>query len=83
MTDLKAIREFAQESINHGRSHMLPPETVITLLNRLESAETEVLEQARLLGIGGEKELSLTAKLEAAEKKISDLQQVIIFHEHK
>lgn len=36
--------------------------------DRLEAAETEVLEQARLLGIGGEKELALMAKLEAAEK---------------
>lgn len=46
------------------------PATVIALLDRLEAAETEVLEQARLLGIGGEKELALMAKLEAAEKEI-------------
>jgi hypothetical protein len=36
--------------------------------DRIEQLEAEVLEQARLLGIGGEKELALTAKLEAAEK---------------
>lgn len=44
------------------------PEAVITLLDRLEAAEAEVLEQARLLGISGGKELALMAKLEAAEK---------------
>lgn len=41
MIDLKAIREFAWESIGHGRSHMLPPQTVIALLDRLESAEKD------------------------------------------
>lgn len=35
----------------------------------LVAAEAECLEQARLLGIGGERELALMAKLEAVEKE--------------
>ena len=40
------------------------------LTDRLEAAESDGLEQARLNGIGAEKELALMAKLEAAEKEI-------------
>jgi len=49
------------------------------LLDRLEAAETEVLEQARLLGIGGEKELALMAKLEAAEKDAARLDWLLTY----
>ena len=46
------------------------PAAVLELLDRLEAAENDALEQARLNGIGAEKELALMAKLEAAEKEI-------------
>ena len=42
---------------------------VKALIDRLEAAESDALEQARLNGIGAEKELALMAKLEAAEKE--------------
>ena len=42
---------------------------VKALIDRLEAAESDGLEQARLNGIGAEKELALMAKLEAAEKE--------------
>ena len=42
---------------------------VKALIDRLEEAESEALEQARLNGMGGERELALMAKLEAAEKE--------------
>lgn len=70
MIDLKAIRAA---NINTDCAANIHPLTVIALLDRLEAAETEVLEQARLLGIGGEKELALMAKLEAAEKDAARL----------
>ena len=41
---------------------------VHALLDRLEAAESEALEQARLNGMGSEREAALMAKLEAAEK---------------
>lgn len=47
------------------------------LLNRLEAAESECLEQARLNGMGGEREAALLAKLEAAEKDIAIKEEVI------
>ena len=45
------------------------PSTVIELINRLEDAESDALEQARLNGMGSEREAALMAKLEAAEKE--------------
>jgi len=39
------------------------------LAARLEAAESEALEQARLNGMGSEREAALLAKLEAAEKE--------------
>ena len=45
------------------------PTAMIELLDRLEAAENDALEQARLNGIGAEKELALMAKLEAAAKE--------------
>lgn len=45
------------------------PAAVIEILDRLEAAEAEALEQARLNGMGAEREAALLAKLEAAEKE--------------
>ena len=44
-------------------------EAVKALIDRLEAAESDALEQARLNGMGGEREAALMAKLEAAEKE--------------
>ena len=46
---------------------------VLELLDRLESAESCALEQARLNGMGSEREAALMAKLEAAEKERDEL----------
>ena len=45
------------------------PEEIAELLDRLEAAESDGLEQARLLGMSGEREAALLSKLEAAEKE--------------
>lgn len=45
------------------------PTTVIEILDRLEDAESDALEQARLNGMGSEREAALMAKLEAAERE--------------
>ena len=42
---------------------------VHALIDRLEAAESEALEQARLNGMGAEREAALLAKLEVAEKE--------------
>ena len=44
------------------------PEEVAVLLNRLEEAESDALEQARMNGMGASREAALMAKLEAAER---------------
>lgn len=53
------------------------PSAILELLARLESAESEVTEQARLNGVGAERELALMAKLEAAEKECDALKAKI------
>ncbi len=45
------------------------PAAISELLDRLEEAESAALEQARLNGMGSEREAALLAKLEAAEKE--------------
>ena len=45
------------------------PTVILELLDRLEAAESEALEEARLNGMGSEREAALMAKLEAAEKE--------------
>ena len=44
------------------------PAVISELLDRLEAAEADALEQARLNGMGSEREAALMAKLEAAKK---------------
>lgn len=53
------------------------PAVVIEILDRLEAAESECLEQARLNGMGSEREAALMAKLKAAEK--SDAESIAMF----
>ena len=45
------------------------PATVIELLDRIEAAESDCLEQARQNGMGASREAALMAKLEAAENE--------------
>lgn len=53
------------------------PTAISELLDRLEAAESEALEQARLNGMGGEREAALMARLEAAEK--SDAESIAMY----
>mgnify|MGYP000131372059 CR=1 FL=1 len=50
---------------------------VHALLDRLEAAEADALEQARLNGMGSEREAALMVKLEAAEKDIALKERII------
>lgn len=43
------------------------------LLDRLDSAEAEVLEQARLNGMGSEREAALLARLDSAERALANV----------
>ena len=47
-------------------------DAAVEMIERLEAAESECLEQARLSGMGSEREAALLAKLEAAEKTKRD-----------
>ncbi|HML83331.1 MAG TPA: hypothetical protein PKE37_16375 [Thiomonas arsenitoxydans] len=45
-------------------------DAAVDMIERLEAAESEAIEQARLNGMGSEREAALMAKLEAAEKAL-------------
>ena len=58
-----------QQEANASLIAAANPATIFELLDRLERAESKCLEQARLNGMGSEREAALMAKLEAAEKE--------------
>ena len=57
---LKLLQDFQKEA---------NPAAITELLDRLEGAESDALEQARLNGMGASREAALMAKLEAAERE--------------
>lgn len=50
---------------------------VQALIDRLEAAEADAMEQARLNGMGSEREAALMAKLEVAERKAEMLHRLL------
>ena len=73
MIDTKELRRLLEED---GKNN-IDLDEIHELLDRLETAESEVLEQARLNGMGSEREATLMAKLEAAEKDVALKEEVI------
>ena len=53
------------------------PATIYELLDRLEEAESDALEQARLNGMGASREAALMAKLEVSERDIALKERII------
>lgn len=79
MNDIEKIRSLAkavqaattkqEKSIAISDLHdSLNSQVVLDILDRLEAAESEAIEKARLNGMGAERELALMAKLEALKK---------------
>ena len=83
MIDIKELRRLVQAALSKMNARdpefasSVTPLAVLELLDRLEAAESECLEQARLNGMGSEREAALMAKLEAAEKDIAVKEEVI------
>jgi len=71
INELRVMAEAAREPL------ILRAAILIELLDRLEAAESECLEEARLNGMGSEREAVLMAKLEAAEKDVT-LKELVI-----
>ena len=65
MIDLNELRDRAA---TFG-SDYLTDEEWVEVIDRLEAAESDALEQARLNGVGSEREAALMAKLKAAEEE--------------
>ena len=70
------INELRIALARHGTS-VLNEDEILELLDRLEAAESDALEQARLNVMGASREAALMAKLEAAEK--SDAESVAMY----
>ena len=79
-----AVRELLDrlEAWENVFGHLGTPDEVgnewHSLSDRLEAAEAEALEQARLNGMGSEREAALLSKLEAAEKERDALRDVLM-----
>ena len=88
MIDINELRRLAQtvqspaHNINERMDALntlhntLPSGVVLELLDRLEEAESDCIEQALLLGMGSSREAALMAKLEAAEKEAAHIKEV-------
>ena len=74
MIDINELRRKlrSDDLIDHVDIHANVKPVLTELINRLEAAESDALEQARLNGMGASREAALMAKLEAAEKTKSD-----------
>lgn len=68
MIDTKELRLDAAIARAGHMPMKLSGGEIIELIDRLEAAEADALEQARLNGMGSEREAALMAKLEAAER---------------
>jgi len=56
---------------------------IVAILARVERAEAECLEQARLLGMSGEREADLLGKLERLERELTaERERVRVLSEH-
>ena len=77
MIDINELRRLAQEAHFGHMPLEISGSEVLKLLDRLEEAESDALEQARLNGMGGEREAALLSKLEAAEKERDALRSKI------
>ena len=69
MTDIKELRLLVQDIKLAGSPVFVQAADMNEILDRLEAAESDGLEQARLNGMGASREAALMAKLEAAEKE--------------
>lgn len=69
----EAYGDVEQETANASLIAAANPAAITELLDRLEAAESDALEQARLNGMGSEREAALMAKLEVAEKERDEL----------
>ena len=71
MIDIKELRRKlgSDDLIDHIDIHANVKPVLTELINRIEAAEADALEQARLNGMGASREAALMAKLEAVEKE--------------
>lgn len=67
MIDINELRRLTQAAT--PGPWIVNASAISELIDRLEAAESDGLEQARLNGMGGEREAALLSKLEAAEKE--------------
>ena len=82
MIDTKEVwrKINSTDPMDHIDLHATIMTLLPSLLNRLEVAESDCLEQARLNGMGASRETALMAKLEAAEKERDEFKRECFGH---
>ena len=73
MIDINELRP----AVEAAGLNAISMQEVLELLGRLEAAESDALEQSRLLGMGASREAALMARLEAEEK--SDAESIAMY----
>jgi hypothetical protein len=77
MIDINTLRFEVRLNKLDNSQMSLSPLVVEDLLDRIEAAESDALEQARLNGMGASREAALMAKLEVSERDIALKERVI------
>ena len=72
MIDINELRP----AVEAAGLNAISMQEVLELLDRLEAAEADALEQSRLNGMGASREAALMAKLEAAENEVAHIKEV-------
>lgn len=72
-------RRGEDEDIPQPAAHKITTaiDAAVKMIDRLEAVEKDAKEQARLNGMGGERELALMARVEAAERKVGMLERLL------
>ena len=79
MLDINELRRKlgSDDLIDHIDIHANVKPVLTEILDRLEEAESDAIEQARLNGVGASREAALMARLEAAEKEREELHTLV------
>lgn len=73
MIDIKEMRKLVHRHEQVALNIPIRPAKLAELLDRLEEAESDALEQTRLNGMGSEREAALMAKLESVKRECNAL----------
>jgi hypothetical protein len=75
--DDRATYESDERRWRHGFSDRCDPDRIARILAALKEAQADTLEQAKIVGMGGERELALMAKVERANARLAQAVELL------